>query len=195
MGASPRRHARPDRQGRRRRGPPLIMDRNARSARRSPPASTRPASPRSSSAHPWPAKPATKSPGVLRPQPGNGQMVPPARPSGSSPPSRSASRTQLTMRTFHTGGVAGLDITAGRRGSSELFEARSPRARPRSAIDGIEIPPQRHRDEGQGHEHGGLRHRNACRRAPTSSPPPAIRSRPTRSSPGSPRRRTCLRVT
>ena len=41
--------------------------------------------------------------------------------------------TQLTMRTFHTGGVAGQDITQGLPRVEELFEARSPRARPRSA--------------------------------------------------------------
>jgi len=41
--------------------------------------------------------------------------------------------TQLTMRTFHTGGVAGLDITAGLPRVEELFEGRVPRARPRSA--------------------------------------------------------------
>jgi len=35
--------------------------------------------------------------------------------------------TQLTMRTFHTGGVAGLDITSGLPRVQELFEARSPR--------------------------------------------------------------------
>lgn len=32
--------------------------------------------------------------------------------------------TQLTMRTFHTGGVAGLDITQGLPRAEELFEAR-----------------------------------------------------------------------
>ena len=32
--------------------------------------------------------------------------------------------TQLTMRTFHTGGVAGLDITSGLPRVEELFEAR-----------------------------------------------------------------------
>jgi DNA-directed RNA polymerase subunit beta' len=32
--------------------------------------------------------------------------------------------TQLTMRTFHTGGVAGLDITSGLPRVVELFEAR-----------------------------------------------------------------------
>ena len=35
--------------------------------------------------------------------------------------------TQLTMRTFHTGGVAGGDITQGLPRVEELFEARSPK--------------------------------------------------------------------
>lgn len=35
--------------------------------------------------------------------------------------------TQLTMRTFHTGGVAGLDITQGLPRVEEIFEARSPK--------------------------------------------------------------------
>ena len=35
--------------------------------------------------------------------------------------------TQLTMRTFHTGGVAGLDITSGLPRVVELFEARTPK--------------------------------------------------------------------
>ncbi len=35
--------------------------------------------------------------------------------------------TQLTMRTFHSGGVAGLDITQGLPRVEELFEARSPK--------------------------------------------------------------------
>jgi DNA-directed RNA polymerase subunit beta' len=35
--------------------------------------------------------------------------------------------TQLTMRTFHTGGVAGSDITQGLPRVEELFEARSPK--------------------------------------------------------------------
>mgnify|MGYP004668358507 CR=1 FL=1 len=34
--------------------------------------------------------------------------------------------TQLTMRTFHTGGVAGSDITQGLPRVEELFEARRP---------------------------------------------------------------------
>ena len=35
--------------------------------------------------------------------------------------------TQLTMRTFHTGGVAGMDITSGLPRVEELFEARVPK--------------------------------------------------------------------
>ncbi|MFA6255333.1 MAG: DNA-directed RNA polymerase subunit beta' [Patescibacteria group bacterium] len=37
--------------------------------------------------------------------------------------------TQLTMRTFHTGGVAGLDITQGLPRVEEIFEARPPKRR------------------------------------------------------------------
>src|SRR5207244_7332521 len=35
--------------------------------------------------------------------------------------------TQLTLRTFHTGGVAGADITHGLPRVVELFEARKPK--------------------------------------------------------------------
>jgi len=35
--------------------------------------------------------------------------------------------TQLTLRTFHTGGVVGLDITTGLPRIEELFEARTPK--------------------------------------------------------------------
>ena len=45
--------------------------------------------------------------------------------------------TQLTMRTFHTGGVAGKDITSGLPRVEELFEARSPKGKAKLAeIDG-----------------------------------------------------------
>ena len=45
--------------------------------------------------------------------------------------------TQLTMRTFHTGGVAGLDITSGLPRIEEVFEARVPKAQSIMAeIDG-----------------------------------------------------------
>ncbi len=46
--------------------------------------------------------------------------------------------TQLTMRTFHTGGIAGEDITAGLPRVVELFEARHPKAEATLAdIDGF----------------------------------------------------------
>jgi DNA-directed RNA polymerase subunit beta' len=46
--------------------------------------------------------------------------------------------TQLTMRTFHTGGVAGLDITQGLPRVEELFEAREPKGQAVvSEIDGL----------------------------------------------------------
>jgi DNA-directed RNA polymerase subunit beta' len=45
--------------------------------------------------------------------------------------------TQLTMRTFHTGGVAGEDITHGLPRVQELFEARIPKGNaPISEVDG-----------------------------------------------------------
>ncbi|MGO8884035.1 MAG: DNA-directed RNA polymerase subunit beta' [Streptosporangiaceae bacterium] len=45
--------------------------------------------------------------------------------------------TQLTMRTFHTGGVAGLDITHGLPRITELFEARIPKGMaPISEVEG-----------------------------------------------------------
>ena len=46
--------------------------------------------------------------------------------------------TQLTLRTFHTGGVVGLDITSGLPRVEELFEARPPKTQATiSEIDGV----------------------------------------------------------
>jgi len=46
--------------------------------------------------------------------------------------------TQLTLRTFHTGGVVGLDITSGLPRIEELFEARTPKGQAIiSEIDGV----------------------------------------------------------
>ncbi len=46
--------------------------------------------------------------------------------------------TQLTMRTFHTGGIAGVDITSGLPRVEELFEARSPKGQAYLVdIDGV----------------------------------------------------------
>lgn len=58
--------------------------------------------------------------------------------------------TQLTMRTFHTGGVAGADITQGLPRIQELFEARTPKGKALiSEINGtvseIEIVEERYK--------------------------------------------------
>ena len=58
--------------------------------------------------------------------------------------------TQLTMRTFHTGGVAGDDITQGLPRIQEVFEARNPKGQALiSEIDGtvIEIKDQNDKKE------------------------------------------------
>ncbi len=54
--------------------------------------------------------------------------------------------TQLTMRTFHTGGVAGDDITQGLPRVEELFEARKPKKMAIiSEIDGIAAVDESHK--------------------------------------------------
>jgi DNA-directed RNA polymerase subunit beta' len=46
--------------------------------------------------------------------------------------------TQLTMRTFHIGGVAGIDITHGLPRAEEIFEARNPKGQGiMSEVDGV----------------------------------------------------------
>ena len=70
--------------------------------------------------------------------------------------------TQLTMRTFHTGGVAGKDIAGGLPRVVELFEARTPRGAARLAKaagvlrlgedEGKGIPVSVVDDEGDEHE-------------------------------------------
>jgi DNA-directed RNA polymerase subunit beta' len=55
--------------------------------------------------------------------------------------------TQLTMRTFHTGGVAGIDITSGLPRVEELFEARVPKGKAILAeLDGV-VELQRTEDQ------------------------------------------------
>jgi DNA-directed RNA polymerase subunit beta' len=75
--------------------------------------------------------------------------------------------TQLTMRTFHTGGVAGEDITAGLPRVEELFEARMPKGKAEiSHIDGVvEISRRERRAAGEGHQPRGVRHPAAHRQA------------------------------
>ena len=57
--------------------------------------------------------------------------------------------TQLTMRTFHTGGVAGKDIAGGLPRVVELFEARTPRGSARLAR-ATRCGADRSEDEGKG---------------------------------------------
>ncbi|WP_428910381.1 DNA-directed RNA polymerase subunit beta' [Niallia sp. Krafla_26] len=55
--------------------------------------------------------------------------------------------TQLTMRTFHTGGVAGNDITQGLPRIQEIFEARNPKGQSViSEIDGVVVGINEGRD-------------------------------------------------
>jgi DNA-directed RNA polymerase subunit beta' len=69
--------------------------------------------------------------------------------------------TQLTMRTFHTGGVAGLDITQGLPRIVELFEARKPKGLAQLALEDGKVAIEE-TDKGiklvitdsQGDEHG-----------------------------------------
>ena len=57
--------------------------------------------------------------------------------------------TQLTMRTFHTGGVAGEDITQGLPRVEELFEARKPKGvAVLTEIDGVVHIVEEDREEG-----------------------------------------------
>ena len=57
--------------------------------------------------------------------------------------------TQLTMRTFHTGGVAGEDITHGLPRVVELFEARTPKS---ASLHGRRVGCRAHRREREGRE-------------------------------------------
>ena len=83
--------------------------------------------------------------------------------------------TQLTMRTFHQGGVAGDDITNGLPRVQELFEARVPKGKaPIADVDGrIRIEDERpvledHADPGRRQRRDRLRQAveaSAARRA------------------------------
>jgi DNA-directed RNA polymerase subunit beta' len=58
--------------------------------------------------------------------------------------------TQLTMRTFHTGGIAGQDIAGGLPRVVELFEARSPKGK--AILAGISGVVRLGDDEGKGRQ-------------------------------------------
>ena len=75
---------------------------------------------------------------LLRAQPPSGRLTEPGDAVGIiAAQSIGEPGTQLTMRTFHTGGVAGADITHGLPRVVELFEARKPKAQAHIApVDG-----------------------------------------------------------
>ena len=58
--------------------------------------------------------------------------------------------TQLTMRTFHTGGVAGADITHGLPRVVELFEARKPKGVAEMARESGKVAIEDEREVAQG---------------------------------------------
>ena len=65
--------------------------------------------------------------------------------------------TQLTMRTFHTGGVVGLDITSGLPRIVELFEARTPKGKSvlspiHGKVKSVEVTPEGNRNVTIGNE-------------------------------------------
>ena len=65
--------------------------------------------------------------------------------------------TQLTMRTFHTGGVVGLDITSGLPRIVELFEARTPKGKAvlspiQGKVKSIDVTPEGNRNVTIGNE-------------------------------------------
>ncbi len=65
--------------------------------------------------------------------------------------------TQLTLRTFHTGGVAGADITHGLPRVVELFEARKPKGLAELVTVEGTVHGRGHREGPQGHRDGRLR--------------------------------------
>ena len=67
--------------------------------------------------------------------------------------------TQLTMRTFHTGGVAGDDITHGLPRVVELFEARVPKGKAPISESARTGPDRGHRQVPQDRRHPRRRQR------------------------------------
>ena len=67
--------------------------------------------------------------------------------------------TQLTMRTFHTGGVAGEDITQGLPRVQEIFEARVPKGKAPIAETPGRDPDRGRRAVAEDHHRAGRRQR------------------------------------
>ena len=91
--------------------------------------------------------------------------------------------TQLTMRTFHTGGVAGADITHGLPRVVEIFEARNPKGA--ATLAGLRGS---RRDRGDGARAEGADRSDGRRRerraAPAARVPAAAAHAPARRRPG-----------
>ena len=93
--------------------------------------------------------------------------------------------TQLTMRTFHTGGVAGADITHGLPRVVELFEARKPKGLAKIAEQDGVVAHRGDREGADGRHHRRRAARSTATRsraARACSSRRARRSRPARSS-------------
>ena len=93
--------------------------------------------------------------------------------------------TQLTMRTFHTGGVAGADITHGLPRVVEIFEARNPKGAatmPRSAAGSRSSRPSAARSHGHPDRARQRRRAGGAARVPAAAAHPAARRRTARSS-------------
>ena len=77
--------------------------------------------------------------------------------------------TQLTMRTFHTGGVAGADITHGLPRVVEIFEARNPKGAAKLAEIGGKVARRGHRPRPEGDDRPDDDRRGRRSRRSTSS--------------------------
>ena len=78
--------------------------------------------------------------------------------------------TQLTMRTFHRGGIAGRDITHGLPRVVELFEARKPQGQAKIAEIAGKVELLHKDDDGPPAGPGGLHERPCNGRRPHGAP-------------------------
>ena len=101
--------------------------------------------------------------------------------------------TQLTMRTFHTGGVAGADITHGLPRIVELFEARKPKGLAKIATVAGHDLDRGHR-QGPHRRHHRRRRRGAPRDVPAAHPPARRGGQQGRGRRSSSTRATCTRT-
>ena len=94
--------------------------------------------------------------------------------------------TQLTMRTFHTGGVAGADITHGLPRVVELFEARKPKGLAQiTEVDGAVSIEET--EKARDRRHHRRRRRGAPSRVPAAHPPVRLGGRARRRGPAAQR--------